>query len=189
MTSLALLDFAKTLSGHYSNHEQSQNYPRYFAHIHTYFRPIPSNIFKGPGFYSEQSYDFLPWSPYRQSIHRLSIKNNIFILESYSIKEPDRLAGAGFNVDFLKNISTENLSKRSGCSMHFMEGNNGEYHGKVEPGNCCMVQRGGEMTYLTSQVFLGRDELITLDRGYSKDSGEQIWGSKYGALKFKKSKE
>ena len=67
----ALLLFAKTLSGHYSNLEQSQENPKDFAHINIFFRPLPWDVLKGPGFYSEQSYDHDPWRPYRQGVHRL----------------------------------------------------------------------------------------------------------------------
>ena len=66
-----LLRFVKTLAGKYSNFEQAQLDPKYFAHINTYFRPIEWDIFNAPGFYSEQSYDYSPWAPYRQSLHRL----------------------------------------------------------------------------------------------------------------------
>ena len=52
-----LLKFAKTLAGHYSNREQSQDNPKDFAHINIFFRPLPWDVLKAPGFYSEQSYD------------------------------------------------------------------------------------------------------------------------------------
>ena len=77
----ALLRFAKTLAGHYSNFEQSQDNPKDFAHINIYFRPLPWETLKGPGFYSEQSYDHDPWSPYRQGIHRLQHIQDIVVVE------------------------------------------------------------------------------------------------------------
>ena len=63
---LALAEFAKTLAGAYDNLDQSQNNPKDFARINIYFRPLPWHIFQGPGFYSEQCYDYAPWDPYRQ---------------------------------------------------------------------------------------------------------------------------
>ena len=56
----ALLLFAKTLAGHYSNLQQSQENPKDFAHINIFFRPLPWDVLKAPGFYSEQSYDHDP---------------------------------------------------------------------------------------------------------------------------------
>ena len=69
MQDIKLLEFAKTLSGVYDNLEQSQNNPQDFARINIYFRPLPWEIFDGPGFYSEQCYDYAPWDPYRQGLH------------------------------------------------------------------------------------------------------------------------
>ncbi len=188
MTDFELRDFANTLAGHYSNFKQSQKYPKYFAHINTYFRPIEWDIFKAPGFYSEQSYDYSPWSPYRQSLHRLLQNQDIFILENYSIKEPERVAGGGFRKELLDGVDIKNITRRIGCSMYFLQKGNGEYHGKVEPGNCCKVTRGVEETYLVSEVILKQNELITLDRGFKKRTGQQVWGSLNGPLKFKKIK-
>ena len=78
--------FAKTLTGHYSNKEQAQRNPQFFAHINIYFRPLEWSTFEGPWFYSEQSYDYAPWSPYKQAFHRLIKSKDIFIVENYSIQ-------------------------------------------------------------------------------------------------------
>ena len=79
----SLLLFAKTLSGQYSNAEQAQKDPKNFAHINIYFRPLDWSILNGPWFYSEQSYDYAPWSPYRQSMHRLLEINGLLVVENY----------------------------------------------------------------------------------------------------------
>ena len=60
--------FASVLAGQFSNKEQSQENPKDFAHINIYFRPLPWSVLKAPAFYSEQSYDYSPWSPYRQGV-------------------------------------------------------------------------------------------------------------------------
>ena len=88
-TNEALLLFAKTLSGHYSNLQQSQENPKDFAHINIFFRPLPWDVLKAPGFYSEQSYDHDPWRPYRQGIHRLlPAEGETFIVENYGFADP-----------------------------------------------------------------------------------------------------
>ena len=74
--------FAKTLSGVFDNFDQSQERPKDFARINIVFRPLPWEIFRGPGFYSEQYYDYSPWEPYRQGIHRLTYDDDIFIVET-----------------------------------------------------------------------------------------------------------
>ena len=54
------LKFAQTIAGIYDNFEQSQENPKDFASINIIFRPLPWTIFNGPGFYSEQHYDYAP---------------------------------------------------------------------------------------------------------------------------------
>ena len=60
-----LVLFAKTLGGIYDNLEQSQANPKDFARINIFFRPLPWGGFDGPGFYSEQCYDYAPGAPYK----------------------------------------------------------------------------------------------------------------------------
>ena len=136
----ALLLFAKTLAGHYSNLQQSQENPKDFAHINIFFRPLPWDVLKAPGFYSEQSYDHDPWRPYRQGIHRLlPAEGETFIVENYGFADPIRLAGAGQRPELLNSLKPESLKPRCGCGMHFREVESGRYLGEVEPGKNCMV--------------------------------------------------
>ena len=92
---LAIAEFAKTLAGVYDNIEQSQQNPKDFARINIFFRPLPWHVFQGPGFSSEQCYDYAPWDPYRQGIHSLTASKESFIGENYGFANPRRLAGAG----------------------------------------------------------------------------------------------
>ena len=116
---LAIAEFAKTLAGVYDNIEQSQQNPKDFARINIFFRPLPWHVFQGPGFYSEQCYDYAPWDPYRQGIHRLTASKESFIVENYGFANPRRLAGAGRDAELMKDINTATLKKRCGCAMHF----------------------------------------------------------------------
>ena len=186
METNSLIRFAKILAGHYSNQEQAQRHPRYFAHINIYFRPLPWAIFNAPGFYSEQSYDFRPWSPYRQGLHTLRKVDEIFIVENYELHKPERVAGAGFNSELLNDLGPGPFVSRRGCSMHFREVSPAHYKGKVEPGNSCLISREGETTYLTSEVEVNQYKWISLDRGFDPKTHEQRWGSEYGPLQFKR---
>ncbi|WP_320677414.1 chromophore lyase CpcT/CpeT [Prochlorococcus sp. MIT 1300] len=184
METQAILRFAKTISGHYNNKEQAQNDPVHFANINIFFRPLAWDIFRGPAFYSEQSYDYAPWSPYRQALHKLTIKNEKFILNNYKIKHPLRLAGSGFKPDLLKELKHCTYEERRGCSMHFIETKFGNYKGSVEPGNSCLIYREGKETFLESIVEFNEDIWISHDRGLCKETNQQIWGSRFGALSF-----
>lgn len=185
----SILEFAQTLAGIYDNFEQSQQNPKDFARINIIFRPLPWGIFDGPGFYSEQHYDYAPWSPYRQGVHKLIAhkeNSNTFIMENFGYAEPMRLAGAGRNPELLASLKKENLKARCGCAMHFKTKKNREYIGSVEPGKKCMIPRDGQLTYLVSEVEVTQESWTSRDRGYDPDTNKQIWGSEHGQLIFKK---
>ena len=185
----SILEFAQTLAGIYDNFAQSQQNPKDFARINIIFRPLPWGIFDGPGFYSEQHYDYAPWSPYRQGVHKLIAhkeNSNTFIMENFGYAEPMRLAGAGRNPELLASLKKENLKARCGCAMHFKTKKNREYIGSVEPGKRCMIPRDGQLTYLVSEVEVTQESWTSRDRGYDPDTNKQIWGSEHGQLIFKK---
>ena len=178
--------FAKTLSGVFDNFDQSQERPKDFARINIVFRPLPWEIFRGPGFYSEQYYDYSPWEPYRQGIHRLTYDDDIFIVENFGFSNRERLAGSGRNPELLDSLDINSLQKRCGCSMQFKEIKTGHYVGNVEPGKECMVPRDGKLTYLVSEVEVNEQTWISRDRGFDPETDEVRWGSEHGPLKFKR---
>ena len=185
----SILEFAQTLAGIYDNFAQSQQNPKDFARINIIFRPLPWGIFDGPGFYSEQHYDYAPWSPYRQGVHKLIAhkeNSNTFIMENFGYADPMRLAGAGRNPELLASLKKENLKARCGCAMHFKTKKDREYIGSVEPGKKCMIPRDGQLTYLVSEVEVTQESWTSRDRGYDPDTNKQIWGSEHGQLIFKK---
>ena len=188
----SVLKFAQTITGIYDNFAQSQENPKDFARINIIFRPLPWSIFNGPGFYSEQHYDYAPWSPYRQGIHRLIThkkESDIFIMENFGFANPDRLAGAGRNPELLQSLKKDSLKSRCGCAMHFKTKQDRHYIGSVEPGNKCMIPRDGQLTYLVSEVEVTEGSWISRDRGYDPNTNKQIWGSEHGQLVFKKTEE
>lgn len=188
----SIFKFAQTIASIYDNFDQSQENPKDFARINIIFRPLPWTIFNGPGFYSEQHYDYAPWSPYRQGIHRLithKTESDIFIMENFGFANPDRLAGAGRNPELLHSLKKDSLKSRCGCAMHFKTKTDGHYIGSVEPGNKCMIPRDGQLTYLVSEVEVTEESWVSRDRGYDPDTNKQIWGSEHGQLIFKKTED
>ncbi|WP_413442218.1 chromophore lyase CpcT/CpeT [Synechococcus sp. MIT S1220] len=181
-----LILFANTLAGVYDNYDQSQGNPKDFARINIFFRPLPWTIFHGPGFYSEQCYDYSPWEPYRQGLHQLKKKDGLFIMENYGFNNSSRLAGAGKNPQLLKAIDVHRIQPRCGCAMHFKTKRAGHYIGSVEPGKNCLVPRDGKLTYLVSEVEVNEEIWISRDRGFDPETDEQLWGSEHGQLRFKR---
>ena len=184
---LSILIFAQTLAGGYTNKAQSEKNPKYFAHINIYFRPIPWDVMNGPGFYSEQIYDHLPWSPYRQSLNKVIIINGILILENYILSNPIRLAGAGRNPGLLKDLKAQKYTLRKGCSMNFKLNNDNHYLGEIESGRKCIVKRGDRESYLVSRVKLTENAWISEDSGFELETNNKFWGSEHGPFFFDKS--
>ena len=183
------------MSGDFSNYQQSYAHPTDFAHIRIFFRPLPFDFFQslgfpgGIGFYSEQVYDYDLWSPYRQGLHRVIDGGDHVYIENYGFQDGVPYAGSGHNPDVLKTIPAKVAIRRTGCSMVFRrEVIEGVEHfiGGVEPGNNCLVPRKGKKTYLVSRVELTDKTWVSLDQGMDVETGEHVWGSTEGALRFEK---
>ncbi|AFY95024.1 chromophore lyase CpcT/CpeT [Chamaesiphon minutus] len=180
-----LVTLCQWMAGDFSNRQQSSTQPQQFAHIHIFFRPLPFDFFNGIGFYSEQVYDHDLWTPYRQGIHRVVDRGDDIYIENYSLIDPIRYAGAAREISILKTITTNNIARRQHCSMVFRrEGD--MFRGGVEPGNRCLIEKKGCMTYLISEVEITETTWLSLDRGMDVNTHEQIWGSTSGQLRFEK---
>ncbi len=186
MRKKTVLEFAKIVSGVFSNKEQALDNPKKFAHIQIHIRPLFFNAYKCFAFYSEQRYQHDIWNPYRQSINKLSQEEEIFIFSNYKIEEKERFTGGGLDISLLDNISKYKLYKKSGCSMHFKETNPGNFLGNIESGCKCYIEYGRDKTYVKSKVTVNKNILISEDSGYEIETGKKIWGSDFGPLIFKK---
>ena len=185
MSNKAVLEFAKIISGVFSNKEQALDNPKNFAHIQIHIRPLFFKTFKCFAFYSEQRYQHDIWNPYRQSINKLSHEKEIFILSNHKIEDKERLTGGALDMSLLDRISKYKLYKKSGCSMHFRETTPGKFSGTLEPGCKCIIQYGKNKTYVKSEVRVNKNILISEDSGYEIETDRKIWGSDYGPLIFK----
>ena len=186
MRKKTVLEFAKIVSGVFSNKEQALDNPKKFAHIQIHIRPLFFNTYKCFAFYSEQRYQHDIWNPYRQSINKLSQEEEIFIFSNYKIEEKERFTGGGLDISLLDNISKYKLYKKSGCSMHFKETKPGNFLGTIESGCKCYIEYGRDKTYVKSKVKVNKNILISEDSGYEIETGIKIWGSEFGPLIFKK---
>ena len=176
---------ATWMAGDFSNHIQSVSEPQHYAHIRIFFRPLPFEFFNAIGFYSEQVYDYDLWSPYRQGVHRLVDRGEDTYIENYSLKDAMLYAGSARDPEILKTITPDCLERRCNCSMIFQrEGN--MFRGRVEPGDKCLIERNGAMTYLISDVEITENTWVSLDKGMDINTHEKIWGSAFGMLRFEK---
>ena len=181
-----ILEFAKIISGIFSNKQQALGNPKNFAHIQIHIRPLFFKTYKCFAFYSEQRYQHDIWNPYKQCINKLSQEKEIFILSNHKIQDKERFTGGAIDMSLLDKISKYNLSKKFGCSMHFRETKPGNFLGNIEPGNKCFIKNGNEKTYVKSEVLLNKKSLISEDSGYEIVTGKKVWGSNFGPLIFNK---
>ena len=180
-----LVTLARWMSGHFSNKKQAFENPKNYAHIRVFFRPLPFEFFEGIGLYSEQVYDYDLWRPYRQGVHRLVDQGDQIYIENYGLKNPLLYAGSARDLTILKTITPDCIERRYHCSMVFKrEGD--RFHGCVEPGNRCLIEKKGCQTYLDSYVEITETTWVSLDRGLDVNTHEQVWGSDFGPLKFEK---
>ena len=186
MKNKPLLEFAKIISGIYSNREQALSNPKRFAHIQIHIRPLFYKDFECYAFYSEQRYQHDIWNPYRQSINKLYQEKDIFIISNHEIEDKERFTGGALDISLLKGVSNCISHEKYGCSMLFRGTNQGTFLGQIEPGKKCYIQREGGRTYLNSEVILNKNILISEDSGYEIETGKKVWGSKFGPLAFKK---
>lgn len=180
-----LITLAQWMAGDFSNYKQSFEKPQQFAHIHVFFRPLPFEFFNAIGFYSEQVYDHDLWTPYRQGVHKLIDRGEDIYIENYSLQDPVQYAGAARELSILKTITPDRIQRRYNCSMVFKR--DGEmFRGSVEPGNQCLIEKKGCLTYLISDVEITETTWSSLDRGMDVNTHEQVWGSDFGSLRFEK---
>jgi len=184
MTS-SLQNFLSLLCGEYSNQQQAFDNPPLFAHIFLRYRPIehlhPGSILL------EQTYAVDLEHPYRLRVIRAEeIETGVFKLWNHVIRNPERFSKATHDVDQRKTIKEEDLIKLDNCHYQVIERGDG-YHGDIEPGSICMVQRNGKDTVLVSSFHLRGDRLSTLDRGEDPVTGERCWGSIAGEFRFRRS--
>tara|TARA_Y100001968_G_scaffold135552_1_gene123650 strand:- start:411 stop:1010 length:600 start_codon:yes stop_codon:yes gene_type:complete len=181
-----ILEFAKIISGIFSNKEQALDNPKSFAHIQIHIRPLFFKTFKCFAFYSEQRYQHDIWNPYRQCINKLSQENELFILSNYKIENKQRLTGGALDIHLLDKLSEYKLYKQTGCSMNFREIRPGNFSGYIEPGQKCFIINDNKKTYVKSEVRLNKNTLISEDSGYDIITGNKVWGSNFGPLIFNK---
>ena len=186
MRNKTTLEFAKIISGIFSNKEQALDNPKKFAHIQIHIRPLFLKTYQCFAFYSEQRYQHDIWNPYRQSINKLSQEKEIFILSNHKIKDKERFTGGALDISLLNNLAKYKLKKKEGCSMYFRETNPGNFSGSIESGCKCYIQHGKDNTYVKSEVKVNKNCLICEDSGYEIETNKKIWGSDFGPLLFKK---
>ncbi|HIK43504.1 MAG TPA: chromophore lyase CpcT/CpeT [Leptolyngbyaceae cyanobacterium M65_K2018_010] len=176
---------ARWMAADFSNQQQAFDNPPLFAHIRVCMRPLPQDILAGMGFYLEQAYDFQLQRPYRARGMKLMANGDHILIENYTLRNAEAFYGASRDPERLAQLTADQFEKTAGCNM-IVRWTGHSFRGAVEPGNACMVERNGKLTYLDSEFEIDGDQFISWDRGRDPDTHEHLWGALAGPFHFRR---
>jgi hypothetical protein len=188
MTHTTDLDtLARWMASDFTNQQQAFDNPPIFAHVRACMRPLPAGLLDGTALYLEQAYQYNLNSPYRTRVLNLKLAEvegqPQIMIENYALSEAEEFFGASRDRSRLASLTADRLTKLPCCDFRVTW--TGEcFEGSVEPGNGCMVDRNGKLTYLQSTFQIFADRFTSLDRGYDPETDERVWGSIAGAFEF-----
>lgn len=167
-------ELLKLLEGQFDNRTQALSNPSRFAYIRV------THISLGNGkLYGEQAYNYKLDKPYRQFVIEPVIEGNRVAILNFEIEDKEQFVG-GKNLDKLRNYM---LSYKNGCTLYLNKIGD-TFEGEVE-GDKCLVEWGGQTTFLKTRIRLTPTHYYVLDRGYDiNQPTKQIWGTKNGMFEF-----
>ena len=168
--------FLELLIGTFSNKTQAQSHPTRYAHIWVNHRKISDNRI-----YGEQAYNYLKNRPYRQFVIEVVEEDDQYRLKNYEIKDAKQFAECK-NLD---KLTDDLLTYREGCDIIMKSIGTDTYQGGTS--TCeCWVNWQGTKTYVQNEVILSKEDYQVVDRGLHAETNQRVWGSEWGAFKFKR---
>ena len=171
------------MASDFSNQPQAFENPPFFAHIRVCMRPLPKEFLDGVSLYLEQAYDYMVNQPYRVRVLKFIPREDYIEIENYALDNQDKFYGASRQPERLKDLKIEQLRKLPCCSF-ITRWTGHSFRGEVEPGNGCMVERKGQLTYLDSWFEVDEHRMVSHDRGRHPETHEHVWGSVAGPFEF-----
>lgn len=168
--------FLDLLVGSFSNKLQAQSHPTRYAHIWVNHRKISDYRI-----YGEQAYNYLKNRPYRQFVIEVVAEKGQFRLKNYEIKDALQFA----ECKNLEKLTDDLLTYREGCDIIMKQTGHNTYTGGTSTCNC-YVEWQGVKTYVQNEVILTEEDYQVVDRGLHTETDQRIWGSEWGAFKFKR---
>jgi len=171
------------MTGSFSNEEQAEKDTNYF-NVELDMVQIWKDRQDRQWIYVEQALADNKENPFVQDVYQLQNRNDGKI-ESvvYSIPNPLRFAG-DYKKEFpLLRMTPDSLALKKGCEVLLYLDDDGFFKGRTVDRNCSNNQHGA--SYIISQVSIGKDKLVSWDRGFDSN-GKQVWGSNEGGYIFKK---
>ncbi|GAB4210777.1 MAG: chromophore lyase CpcT/CpeT [Synechococcales cyanobacterium] len=170
------------LAGVYSNREQALDQPVWFIPVQLWYIPVPTLFAEGMGFFTEQIQQPRPDEFYRSRV--LHLLDYPLRLENYRLREQSRWAGASRDPHVLAHLRPEDLIGLPSCTLYLtVEAD--RIHGAMDPQQeCCLSPDADSRIEIEFDLFA--DAFHTLDRGFKRDSQEQVWGSRAGAYRYQR---
>ncbi|PSB01696.1 chromophore lyase CpcT/CpeT [Merismopedia glauca] len=171
------------MAADFSNLEQHNENPPFFAHIRVCMRPIPPQVLSTPSLFLEQAYDFALNQPYRVRVLRFILADDHILLENCTVKDQEKFYGASRDLEKLKTLTADDVEKMPGCDMT-VKWTGSSFKGEILPGKNCIVVRNDRTTYLDNSFEIDEHKLISYDRGLDPETDEHVWGSIAGPFEF-----
>jgi hypothetical protein len=178
-----LQNILQLMAADFSNRQQHEDNPPFFAHIRVCMRPLPLELLSAPSLFLEQAYDFVLNQPYRVRVLRFLLSGDRILLENCTVKEQERFYGASRDLDRLQALKADDVEKMPGCDMS-VEWTGSSFKGQILPGKNCIVVRNDRTTYLDNSFEVDEHKLISYDRGLDPETDEHVWGSIAGPFEF-----
>ena len=182
-----LATLAQWLAGEFDNQQQAIDQPIWFVHLRLWHRPVRLQIEGNIALFAEQANALQLDRPYRQRLAVLQPTGDvqIFCVQYWAFKQPDRFKGAGANPQLLDSLSLEDLEPLPGCALTVTQ--RGDRFTAEPPTDAkCYFQYEGK----TRQVMLGFEvsetQFFSRDRGVDPETGAGLWGALMGAYEYQK---
>jgi CpeT protein len=171
----------KMMKGHFTSELQSKRDTSFF-NIHLNMTPL----WKGKNeyyLYVEQATALALNKPYRQRVYHLYKEGDSTIVSKvFEIKNPSKYVNAHHNKTLLDSLQKSDLIDRQGCAIYLHK--QGSTFVGATPGKECLSSLRGA-TYATSEVIVSAKQLLSWDRGWSKED-KQVWGATISGYEFVK---
>lgn len=178
-----LARLAEWLTGSFSSGAQSKLDPDFFD-IRIHAVRIWSQRDDGYWIYLEQAAADALERPYRQRVYHLTrLDPGLFQSRVFALADPQSHAGRWREERPLGELGPDDLLPRQGCEVLLREAGETAFMGSTLGRQCISTMRGA--SFVTSEVVVLRDVLISWDRGF-EGSGDQVWGAEKGPYLFKK---
>jgi len=173
---------AQWLPGTYSNREQALEQPVWFIPVTLWYVPLPHLFESGLGFFTEQVNQHRPQEFYRSRV--LQLLDHPLRLENYRLREQGAWAGASQDPQRLAQLRQQDLIFLPNCTLWLTMAED-HIHGAMDPQReCCLSDDADSRIEITFDLYA--DAFHTLDRGFQRQSGEQVWGSRAGPYRYRR---